>query len=133
MQKVLQDLADFMFRDDTKKAKDPQSWGTIGFEQNTPPHILRFITEISQRDREVLHKLMAGCKRMNLEHDYVFAGCNPCLLADLIVGASDDVVYHLRKCLMALQVIPHLFVINLEVPGCCVNAVSFPSSIYFNV
>jgi hypothetical protein len=105
MQQAMQDLADFMFKEDAKKAKDPQSWSTIGFEQNTSAQIFRFITEISQRDREVLNNLLAGCKRMNLEHDYVFAGCNPCLLADLIVGASDDVVLQIRKCLMALQVI----------------------------
>jgi hypothetical protein len=105
MQQAMQDLADFMFKEDAKKAKDPQSWSTIGFEQNTPAQIFRFITEISQRDREILNNLLAGCKRMNLEHDYVFAGCNPCLLADLIVGASDDVVFQIRKCLMALQVI----------------------------
>jgi hypothetical protein len=101
-----------MFKDEAKKAKDPQSWSTIGFDQNSPPQIFRFLTEISQRDREVLHKLMAGCKRMNLKHDYVFAGCNPCLLADLIVGASDEVVYHMRKCFMALQVPPLLHVIS---------------------
>jgi hypothetical protein len=105
MQQAMQDLADFMFKEDAKKAKDPQSWSTIGLEQNTPAQIFRFITEISQRDREVLNNLLAGCKRMNLEHDYVFAGCNPCLLADLIVGASDDVVLQIRKCLTALQVI----------------------------
>ena len=104
MQKALQDLADLMLKDDEKKAKDPQSWSTISFEQNSPPQIFRFITEISQRDREVLHQFMAGCKRMNMKHDNVFSGCNPCILADLIVGASDDVVYHMRKCLMALQV-----------------------------
>ena len=101
----MQDLADFMFKEDAKKAKDPQSWSTIGFEQNTSSQVFRFITEISQRDREILNNLLAGCKRMNLEHDYVFAGCNPCLLADLIVGASDDEVFQIRKCLMALQVI----------------------------
>ena len=104
MQQAMQDLADFMFKEDAKKAKDPQSWSTIGLEQNTSSQVFRFITEISQRDREILHQLLAGCKRMNLLHDNVFAGCNPCLLADLIVGASDDVVREMRKCLMALQV-----------------------------
>jgi hypothetical protein len=104
MQQAMQDLADFMFKEDAKKAKDPQSWSTIGLEQNTPAQIFRFITEISQRDRETLHTLLAGCRRMNLEHDYVFAGCNPCLLADLIVSAPDDVVAQIRKFLMALQV-----------------------------
>ena len=101
MQNAMQDLADFMF---AKKAKDPQSWSTIGFEQNTPAHIFRFITEISQRDREILHNFLAGCRRMNLDHDYVFASCNPCILADLMVSAPDDLVYHIRKCMMALQV-----------------------------
>jgi hypothetical protein len=110
MQKALQDLADFMLKEEAKKAKDPQSWSTIGFEQNTPPQIFRFITEISQRDREVLHNFLAGCKRMNLKHDYVFAGCNPCVLADLMVDASDELVYHMKKCLIALQVFFFVFV-----------------------
>jgi patatin-like phospholipase/acyl hydrolase len=104
MQMALQDLADFMHKDEAKKAKDPQSWSTIAFEQNDPSDIFRFITEISQRDRELLHQFLAGCRRMNLEHDYVFAGCNPCLLADLIVAAPEDTVHKIRKCLMPLQV-----------------------------
>jgi len=104
MQMALQDLADFMHKDEAKKSKDPQSWSTIAFEQNDPSDIFRFITEISQRDRELLHQFLAGCRRMNLEHDYVFAGCNPCLLADLIVAAPEDTVHKIRKCLMPLQV-----------------------------
>ena len=104
MQMALQDLADFMHKDEAKKAKDPQSWSTIAFEQDSPSDIFRFITEISQRDREILHQFMSGCRRMNLEHDYVFAGCNPCLLADLIVSAPEDTVRQIRKCLMPLQV-----------------------------
>ena len=104
MQMALQDLADFMHKDEAKKAKDPQSCSTIAFEQNDPSDIFRFITEISQRDRELLHQFLAGCRRMNLEHDYVFAGCNPCLLADLIVAAPEDTVRKIRKCLMPLQV-----------------------------
>ena len=104
MQNAMQDLADFMFKEDAKKAKDPQSWSTISFEQNSPAHIFRFITEISQRDRELLNNFLAGCRRMNAEHDYVFATCNPCILADLMVGAPDESVRHIRKCMMALQV-----------------------------
>ena len=102
-----------MLKEDSKRAKDPQSWSTIDFEQNSPPQIFRFLTEISQHDRETLHKFMTGCRRMNLEHDYVFQSCNPCLLADLTVSASDEQVKEIRKCMIALQVMLFiLFAIN---------------------